>query len=287
MTQVLLVTGASSGIGRAVAQAFAVRGWRVFGTDPRDAAAASGASVRGLVLDVCDHASAADAIAAVLREAGRIDVLVNNAGIAAIGPLEEMSAEQARAVFDVNLFGAMRVTNAVLRAMRERSAGRIINMSSLSAVLPSPYLGVYAASKHALEGYSEALASEVGQFGIRVSLVEPGFVRTAIGSGAIDGSGRIADYDAVRGRAQSGIRRAVAEGGDAVWRAATAQHPRLRYPVGRGAAFVRLLRPLPHSVLAWHMRRQIHLESFKPLALLRKGQRADRQARMGKCAQDT
>jgi NAD(P)-dependent dehydrogenase (short-subunit alcohol dehydrogenase family) len=277
MIQVVLVTGASSGIGRAIAQRFAERGWRVFGTDPLDAAAAASGTVRGLVLDVRDDASVADAVATALGEAGRIDVLVNNAGLAVVGPLEEISVEQAIAQFDVNLFGVLRVTNAVLPVMRRQGAGRIVNVGSLAGLLPLPYMGIYSASKHALEGYSGALASEVGGFGIRVALVEPGFIRTAIDRAAITGVRRLDAYDAIRDRALSGIVRAVAEGNDpglaadAVWRAATARRPRMRYPVGRGAALAGLLRAvLPHAVLAWNARRSLHVESFKPLKILRR-----------------
>jgi len=276
MSQVVLVTGASSGIGRATAQRFSARGARVFGTDPHDAAAAANDAVRGLVLDVRHDASVADAVAVVLREAGRIDVLVNNAGLAVVGPLEEISLEQAGAQFDVNLFGAMRMINAVLPVMRRQGAGRIINMGSLAGLMAVPYLGIYSASKHALEGYSEALAGEVREFGIRVALIEPGFIRTALDSSAVVGSRRLPAYDGVRERALSGLRRAIAEGDDvarvvdAAWRAATAARPRMRYPVGRGAALAGLLRSvLPHPVLAWSVRRRIHLESFKPLAMLR------------------
>jgi NAD(P)-dependent dehydrogenase (short-subunit alcohol dehydrogenase family) len=275
MSQVVLVTGASSGIGRAIAQKFAERGSNVFGSDPHDAAAAASGAVRGLELDVRHDASVADAVAAVLHEAGRIDVLVNNAGLAVVGPLEEISAEQAVAQFDVNLFGVMRMTNAVLPVMRQQGSGRIINIGSLSGLLPLPYMGIYSASKHALEGYSEALASEVRGFGIRVTLIEPGFIRTGLNSAAVSGARRLPAYEAIRERALSGLNRAIAEGGDvgtvadAVWRAATARHPRLRYPVGRGAVFVGLLRGvLPHGLLAWNARRQLHLESFKPLAIL-------------------
>jgi NAD(P)-dependent dehydrogenase (short-subunit alcohol dehydrogenase family) len=276
MSRVVLVTGASSGIGRAIAQTFSTRGSLVFGTDPHDAAAAAGEAIRGLVLDVRDDTSVADAVAAVLRAAGRIDVLVNNAGLAVVGPLEEISVEQAHAQLDVNLFGVMRMTNAILPVMRRQGAGRIVNMGSLAGLVPVPYLGIYSASKHALEGYSEALAGEVRQFGIRVALIEPGFIRTALDSAAVAGTKRLPMYDGVRERALSGLRRAIAEGGDvtrvadAAWRAATAVRPRLRYPVGRRAALAGLLHAvLPHAVLAWNVRRQIHLESFKPLAMLR------------------
>jgi NAD(P)-dependent dehydrogenase (short-subunit alcohol dehydrogenase family) len=275
MRKVVLVTGASSGIGETIADRFAAGGWQVFGTDPGNAAAAARDRVRGLVLDVTDDASVALAVAAVGREAGRIDALINNAGVALAGPLEEISAAQAMALFDVNLFGIMRVTNAVLPLMRAQRSGRIVNMSSLAGLLPAPYLGIYSASKHALEGYSEALAGELGGFGVSVALVEPGFVRTGLGRAAATGENPLAAYDAIRQRALAGLRRAVEDGNppaavaDAVWRAATARRPRMRYPVGTGARSVRLLRALlPRGLLQWNMRRQLHIESFKPLAIL-------------------
>jgi NAD(P)-dependent dehydrogenase (short-subunit alcohol dehydrogenase family) len=171
--KVALVTGVSSGIGREIARFFIERGLQVFGTSRRPGA--------GLIrLDVTDDDSVAEAVRSVLHQAGRIDVLVNNAGYALAGALEETSIDEARQQFDTNFFGVLRVTQAVLPVMRRRRYGRIVNISSVYGLLPSP-TGVYAASKHALEGYTETLDHEVRSFGIRALLVGPAFAKTNFG----------------------------------------------------------------------------------------------------------
>ncbi len=266
VNQVVLITGASSGIGQATARLFAERKWTVFGTDLSDAAAAATDQVRGLVLDVRSDASVAAAVAQVLDEAGRIDVLVNNAGYAMLAPLEEISAARASAQFEVNFFGIIRMVNAVLPAMRARGAGRIVNIGSVAGLVPVPYGGIYCASKHAVEGYSRSLDLEVRQFGIRVTVVEPNFMRTGLGRNAIEGDRHIEAYDAGRDCTAAGFRDAVTEGGspaivaETVWRAATARRPRARYPVGAGATTAALLRDiLPRWYLERRVRSGLHL----------------------------
>ena len=176
---VALVTGASTGIGRVTAKALQEAGFRVFGTSRR-AAAERADGVNMLTCDVTDDASVAKLVDEVLTKAGRIDLLVNNAGIGLLGGAEESSIAQAQALFDVNVFGVLRMTNAVLPAMRRQGKGRIINMSSILGLIPAPYNALYASTKHALEGYSESLDHELRTFGIRVVLVEPGYYPHAV-----------------------------------------------------------------------------------------------------------
>ena len=175
---VALVTGASSGIGYATATALQSAAFRVFGTSRR-AAAEKSDGVTMLTCDVTDDASVAKIVDDVLAQAGRIDLLVNNAGVGVIGGAEESSIAQAQTLFDVNVFGVMRVTKAVLPTMRRQRKGRIINMSSILGLIPSPYNAIYSSSKHAIEGYSESLDHELRTLGIRVVLVEPGYTNTA------------------------------------------------------------------------------------------------------------
>jgi NAD(P)-dependent dehydrogenase (short-subunit alcohol dehydrogenase family) len=130
-------------------------------------------------MDVTDAASVQAAVDRVLAEAGRIDVVVNNAGIGYAGAVEDTSLAEARATFETNFFGALRVCKAVLPAMRAQGAGLIVNVSSIGGLMGLPYQGLYSASKYALEGLSEALRIEVRPFGVRVVLVEPGDIRTA------------------------------------------------------------------------------------------------------------
>jgi NAD(P)-dependent dehydrogenase (short-subunit alcohol dehydrogenase family) len=185
---VVLVTGTSSGIGLATALHFARLGDDVH-AGVRDPAAATDLAraieaerlpVRPLALDVDDDASVARGVADVLARAGRIDVLVNNAGIGGGGAIEEVPVDFARRMFETNYFGAIRMIRAVLPAMRERRRGAIVNVSSIAGRLAIAGHGHYCAAKHALEAASEALAQEVHAFGIRVCVVEPGVVVTPI-----------------------------------------------------------------------------------------------------------
>ena len=176
--RVALVTGASSGIGEAAARALVGAGFTVYGTSRKATAGEKREEVVFLPLDVTDDESAADAVREVLDRSGRIDVLVNNAGVGVAGAAEESSVEQARALFETNLFGAMRMTRAVLPHMRQQGSGRIINVSSIVGLIPVPFMALYASSKHALEGYSESVDHELREHGVRVLLVEPGFTNT-------------------------------------------------------------------------------------------------------------
>jgi NAD(P)-dependent dehydrogenase (short-subunit alcohol dehydrogenase family) len=168
------VTGASSGFGRAIAEALHERGWVVYGTTR---AATDGRSPDGfsmLTMDVTSDASVSQGVAKVLAEQGRIDALVNNAGMGIAGALEDTIIEEAHAQFETNFFGMHRLCRAVLPSMRAQGSGRIVNMSSLGGVVSVPYQGFYCASKFAVEAYSEALRMEVMPFGVHVSMIEPG-----------------------------------------------------------------------------------------------------------------
>src|SRR4030095_2370232 len=164
---VALVTGASSGIGRATAKALQNAGYRVFATS-RHAAPARSAGVTMLTCDVTDDASVTKLVERVLAEAGRIDLLVNNAGIGLLGGAEESSIAQAQALFDVNVFGVLRMTNAVLPIMRRQGKGRIVNLSSVQGFIPAPYFALYSSTKHAVDGYSESLDPDLRHFGLRM-----------------------------------------------------------------------------------------------------------------------
>jgi len=179
--KVVVVTGASSGIGHACALHLASRGWRVFGTQrrpPSDGAAPAGVSM--VAMDVDDDRSVADGIRAVHGRAGRIDAVVNNAGNAWMGSVEDTSIAEARAQLETNFFGVLRVCQAVLPIMRAQGAGHIVNVSSLAGVLGLPFSGLYSASKFALEGMSESLRHEARPFGVHVVLVEPGDFATGL-----------------------------------------------------------------------------------------------------------
>ncbi|TIU13967.1 MAG: SDR family NAD(P)-dependent oxidoreductase, partial [Mesorhizobium sp.] len=194
---VALVTGASTGIGHATAKALQNAGFRVFGTSRRAVAERSD-GVTMLTCDVTDDASVAKLVDDVLAEAGRIDLLVNNAGVGLLGGAEESSTVQAQALFDVNVFGVLRVTNAVLPTMRRQGTGRIVNLSSVLGLIPAPYSALYASTKHAIEGYSESLDHELRPLGIRVVLVEPAYTRTSFEENLARPDQLLEIYDAAR-----------------------------------------------------------------------------------------
>jgi NAD(P)-dependent dehydrogenase (short-subunit alcohol dehydrogenase family) len=246
--RVALVTGASSGIGEAAARALVEAGFTVYGTSRRAVAGEEREAVTFLPLDVTDDESVAGAVREVLGRSGRIDVLVNNAGLGIAGAAEESSIEQARALFDTNVFGSIRMTRAVLPQMREQGSGRIINVSSVLGLVPAPFGALYAATKHAIEGYSESLDHEVREHGIRVLLVEPAYTRTSFDANSMPADKPLAVYarrrevldallvEAIRGGDEPSV---VA---DAIVAAATGSHPKLRYPAGPLARRVSKLR---------------------------------------------
>lgn len=248
--KVVLVTGISSGIGREIAQILIENGFRVFGTarEPRKVEAIAG--VEMIELEVTNHASVDEAVKAVLREADQLYALVNNAGYALVGAVEETNVEEAREQFETNFFGVLYMVNAVLPVMRQQASGRIVNISSVLGVIPAPYMGIYTASKHALEGYSETLDHEVRQFGIRVSLVEAGFTKTNLGVHGKATAKVLDDYAAQRNKVLAGLQRQISNGAnprsvaETVYRALITQSPRLRYRVGVSTNMVIALKTL-------------------------------------------
>ncbi|MTV41096.1 oxidoreductase [Duganella radicis] len=257
---VALVTGASSGIGLVTAYALAKAGYRVFGTSRK--AVASPAGVTMLVCDVTDELSVKKLVNEVVRQAGRIDLLVNNAGVGLLGGAEESSIGQAQRLFDVNVFGVARAVNAVLPFMRAQKSGRIINMSSILGLIPSPFNAYYAATKHAIEGYTESLDHEVRRFGIRAVLVQPGVTRTAFEENLTRADCLMPTYAEDRERSEALMTRWVETGddpqvvADTVVKAAMAAKPGLRYSAGKQSSQVRMLRRLlPEAVFDKLMRK--------------------------------
>jgi NAD(P)-dependent dehydrogenase (short-subunit alcohol dehydrogenase family) len=190
----VLITGTSKGIGLATALAFGRAGHRVFAAmrDPvrcwelGEVAAREGLPIQVLAMDVDSDASVEAGYAEIVTAAGHIDVLVNNAGIAPAGALEELSMAEIKAVMETNYFGAVRCMKAVAPAMRERRAGCVINVTSIAGQVSTSPLGAYAASKFALEAISESFAQEMKMFGVRVAMVQPGIIDTPMAHGLGD-----------------------------------------------------------------------------------------------------
>jgi NAD(P)-dependent dehydrogenase (short-subunit alcohol dehydrogenase family) len=191
--QVILVTGCSTGIGRATAIEAAERGHRVFASARRreDIAELTAKGIETLALDVTDRASIREAVKTTLAMAGRIDALVNNAGYGQYGAIEDVSPEEWRAQFEVNVFGTVEVLREVLPGMRAARRGTIVNVSSLAGKVTVPFAGPYCASKHAIEAISDALRVELAPWRIRVVVVEPGPIGTRFGDRSREAAARI------------------------------------------------------------------------------------------------
>ena len=200
----VLVTGASSGFGRGLCERLQQAGWQVAGA-ARSGGAGDSQGVWLLPLDIRDERSVTACVDAVRARFGDIDVLVNCAGYVYEGALEDIGVHGLEAVFQTNFFGAVRMVNAVLPGMRARGRGRIITVSSAAGLMPLPFLGAYSASKHALEGYCEALRYELSPLGIDVSLVEPAFYKTGSAAHKTIEPGRVSAYEPWRQRMLSGL----------------------------------------------------------------------------------
>ena len=263
--KVAIVTGASTGIGQASAKALHQAGFRVFGTSRRAVASVT-EGIAMITCDVTDDASVKKAVEKVLDTTGRIDVLVNSAGIGLLGGAEESSVSQAQALFDVNLFGVIRVTNAVLPAMRNQKAGRIINISSVLGLIPASFSALYSSTKHALEGYSESLDHEVRTFGIRVCLLEPAYTRTSFEQKMALPDRTLDAYATARAGANALIHDAMKTADapevviESLIEAATAASPRRRYTCGKVARQVSVLRRfVPERMFDKSLRKQMRL----------------------------
>ena len=264
--KVALVTGASAGIGRATALALLNAGYTVIGTSRKAKFGDAVGGVRMAPCDVTSGKSAAAAVEHVRSEFGRLDLLVNNAGVGMQGAAEECSVDYVHALFDTNVYGVVRMTNGALPIMRDQGSGRIVNLSSILGLIPAPYGAYYSATKHAIEGYSESLDHEVRGFGVRVVVVEPGFTKSSFEQSMSAPDTPLALYDAARANAARWIAngmkvadspKSVAE---TIVRAATAPNPRPRYTSGKVAGRLALLRRLaPASIFDKGLRKDMRL----------------------------
>jgi NAD(P)-dependent dehydrogenase (short-subunit alcohol dehydrogenase family) len=252
MGKAILITGASSGIGKATAERFAGEGWTVIAT-MRDTGKSPFVGVKGIHvvrLEVRDGDSIKGAVKAAIEASGGIDVLLNNAGYGLRGIFECSTEEQIKAQFDTNVFGLISMVREILPHMRERGGGLIINVSSVGGRIGFPLYSLYQASKFAVEGFTEALAFELKPFGIKLKLVEPGFIKTDFHTRSMERSEEpsipaYADFV----RRTLGAQASLEKGGsppevvaDTIYRAATDGGSRLRYPAGPDAKLVLFLR---------------------------------------------
>jgi NAD(P)-dependent dehydrogenase (short-subunit alcohol dehydrogenase family) len=240
--QVALVTGASSGIGKATAIALATAGFQVIGTGRNTARSTAPAGVTYLDLDVTNDESVATVVKQVIDQFGHIDVLVNNAGVG-----DNDVDAQTQDIFDINVYGVMRMTKAVLPHMRAQRRGRIINVSSLSGFVPSPFMALYVSTKHAVEGYSGSLDHEVRDYGVRILLVEPGPINTPFGAHSVQADTPLPLYESGRRNYEEVLAKNTSNGDDPavvakiILAAATDPNPKLRRTAGSTAAAVSTL----------------------------------------------
>ena len=255
----VLITGASSGIGLASAHQLLDRGWRVFAAARRlekmESLRQRGAEV--LPLDIASEASRRQLADAISSRVGVLDALVNNAGFGDVGPVETMSLDQVRDMFEVNLFGLMGLTQLLLPRMREQRSGRIVNVSSIAGRFVTPGAGWYGASKHALEGISDALRLEMHRFGVQVVLVEPGLIRTGFEAVA-DASMQKHCSDPIWGSMMRNVAAGWAEGfrkgsspdvvAQTIATALESDRPKARYRCGRESESVLVQRFMPTTL---------------------------------------
>jgi NAD(P)-dependent dehydrogenase (short-subunit alcohol dehydrogenase family) len=270
--KVALVSGASSGIGEATAKRLAAAGYKVYGTSRRGGTDGQ-RDYEMIALDVTSEESVQAAVATVVQREGRIDLLVNNAGFGvAPAGAEESSLEQAQSIFDTNFFGMVRLTRAVLPQMRAQGGGRVINMGSVLGFLPMPYGALYAATKHAVEGYSESLDHELRDWNIRTVVIEPAYTRTPFEANLVEPDAPLDIYRDVRASVARRIQEVMAgaEGpevvAEVVLKAAQAKHPKQRYTAGKLAGRLRMLRLYaPASMVDSGLRKDLRLGQSAPI----------------------
>ncbi len=272
-SKVAIVTGASSGIGESIAGLLANSGYTVYGTSRKGAQTAQ-RSYKIISLNVNNEESIEAALKEVIQIEGRIDLVVNNAGFGlAPGGAVESSIEQSKMIFDTNFFGIVRMTRAVVPYMRKQGEGRIINIGSILGLIPAPYMATYAATKHAVEGFSESLDHELRTRGIRVSVIEPGYTNTPFEANGQEVDSKLDEYTMAR-KALSKILKVAVAGGDdpkvvadVVLKAANAKHPKLRYTAGKLAFRLSFLRRFaPAALVDMGIRKEMKLDALDKIA---------------------
>ena len=280
--QTVLITGATDGLGRAAALLLAEKGYRVFAAgrsvekraELERLAASKKLPLESIELDVCDDGSVNRAVQHVLQKAGNVDVLINNAGVGLMAVAEELKLDDLRRLYETNIFGLLRVTQAVLPHMRERKSGRILMLSSVAGILTPPTYGAYSSSKHAVEALSNAFRLELYPFNVDVILIEPGYIMTNFQQTAKDlaesyiGGATNSPYTKIYEGAIAGATNSRRESkttpedcARVILHAIESGHPKARYtvtPLAKWAALGR--RILPDTLLDSFLRRKFGID---------------------------
>lgn len=237
MTKIVLVTGASSGIGRAISSVLAAEGYTVYGASRSAISGTTFNRVIQIPLDVTDEQSVQKAIQFIIEKENRIDVVINNAGLGMIGAVENTTDAEVRKIFDTNVNGVLNICRHVLPIMRKQRSGHIINVTSIAGLMGLPFRGIYSASKHAVEGFSESLSQEVRTFGIKVIVIEPGDFKTNINQNRLNASKSEGAYHSFESKVLEQINHEVSFAPDpeiigvVIKKILKKKKPRLRYKV--------------------------------------------------------
>ena len=242
--QTILITGATSGIGLLMANKLHSYGYKVFGTSRFPDKYRNKVPFELLPLDITSQESILHCVELLFRRIQVLDVLINNAGAFLGGSVEETTIEQAYNQFEINFWGAVKMTKVILPIMREQGAGKIITTGSLIGLIGVPLSSYYAATKHALEGFFKSLRLEVKSFNIKVVVMEPAFFKTNIDASSVYADETIRDYDEIRKRANDFIKNSVAAApapdlvADTVLKIIKAENPKFSYPIGKNSKFL-------------------------------------------------
>ena len=263
------MTGASSGIGQAIVQRLSQEKiqdgnkYLVFGSARKPELVTPIEGVTFVALDVTRDTSVNDCIETIIQQAGRLDVLINNAGVTLHGAVEETEIDEAKWLFETNFFGVVRMIRKALPYMRSQQSGLMINVGSVAGFLPKPYEAMYSAAKHALAGFTESLFYEIAPFGIHTVLLEPGFIRTRLDQNAHTVTASISIYQKPREITLSNLQSDIAQGtkseevANLVKKIMEIHHPKFRYLIGSDAHRVSWLRKLlPNSLFAWGLKKR-------------------------------
>jgi NAD(P)-dependent dehydrogenase (short-subunit alcohol dehydrogenase family) len=245
--KIIFITGATSGFGLSIANKLVSEGHKVYGTSRNPAKIKEQVDFELLQLDVTTDGSVKQCIQELFSKTPAIDVVVNNAGMAVVGAVEETSAEQAKLQFETNFWGSVRVIKEILPVLRHQRRGHIINVGSLAGLIGVPFQGFYSASKHALAGYTKSLRFELQPFNIKLTLIEPGFFRTNLHHSFVPAAEKVVDYDNIRDRVLKTLSDSIEHApstdivANLVSRVIRSKNPKFNYRVGNGATFLPIL----------------------------------------------